>query len=731
LVIALAGQVAARTIHRRALLIGINDYSASRLASVGPPVPGRVYSNLDGAVTDVSIMRELLIAKKSFAPSDIVTLTDQQATRAAILKAIETELVAPANQGDIILFYYSGHGSQVRNTLSYEADRLDESLVPADSRRGAPDIRDKELCRYFNRILARGAQLTIVLDSCHSASGARGFDGGTRFRAVKVDDRDVADPGDLPWPEDRGALVFAAAQDFDLAYETMDAGTIHGAFSWALERAMREAPPDEPAAETFASAEARLRVEMPAQEPVIAGNADARLRPFVGTRGSRRSMRPVVAVEKLSGPGEYILNGGWVNGLTNGSQLRLSGNDGVRLDVISLSGMSHAVARVVGTDLRTPIGPGTLLEMATWAAPPGKPLRICIPRGGDDAVPLARALRAEAMRKGIRWLDDPTETTPTHLLRRSRSAWDLVTGGDAIVAGESPLARVPEGAALFVQLPVTERLANALSDLEGIELVAGPETADYVLIGRIRGADLEYAWIRPAASAMDGKHAVLPVRTSWIAASNALAALALRETMSRLERVHGWHELESPPGAVAPFRLAMRSDSDGTLIGNNGRLVGGERYRLALRAHDDAAAEAVAPRYIYVFVIDSAGSGVLLFPPRNAGSVENRLPIAARAGELVAMSPREIQLGRHTITVTEPFGVDTYFLLCTDEPLGSLACLEWDGVRGPQVIPKSELERLLAATAAGSRGDGSIRTPPNWSLDKFVFESAPPGRNAR
>jgi hypothetical protein len=442
-------------------------------------------------------------------------------------------------------------------------------------------------------------------------------------------------------------------------------------------------------------------------------------------------MRPVVAVEKSSGPGEYILNGGWVNGLTNGSQLRLSGNDGVRLEVTSLSGMSHATARVIGTDLRTSIEPGSLLEIATWAAPPGKPLRVCIPRAGDDAVPSARTLRAEAVRKGIRWLDDPTESTPTHLLRWRGSAWDLVTGGEAIGLGESPLAHVPAGAALFVQLPVTEHLANELEDLEGIELVAGPESADYVLVGRIRGASLEYAWIRPGTSAMDSKHAVLPVRTSWIAASNALASLTLHETMSRLERVHGWLKLESPPGAFAPYRLAMRSDSDGTLVDNNGRLVGGGHYHLALHPREGAAANAGSSRYIYVFIIDSAGSGVLLFPPRNGGSVENRLPIATRAGQPLAEPLHEIQLGRDTITVTEPFGVDTYFLLCTDEPLSSLACLEWDGVRGPQSIPKSELERLLAATAAGSRGDDGIRTPPNWSLDRFIFESFPPGSSAR
>ena len=147
-------RIVAQPPHKRALLIGINDYSASRLPSTGlEPAPGRDWANLDGALNDVTIMRDLLVSLRGFAPSDVAVLTDQQATRKAILQAIDTRLVAPVKPGDIILFYYSGHGSQVRNSLSDELDHLDESLVPADSRRGAPDIRDKELRARFNRII--------------------------------------------------------------------------------------------------------------------------------------------------------------------------------------------------------------------------------------------------------------------------------------------------------------------------------------------------------------------------------------------------------------------------------------------------------------------------------------------------------------------------------------------------------------------------------------------------
>src|SRR4051812_40104256 len=236
---------------RRALLIAINDYSASTISTrpLAPPAPGRDWPNLSGAVTDAGILQQMLPPLYGFDPHDVVTLIDQSATRNAILRAVDELLLKPAEKGDVLLFYFAGHGSQVRNSLSDEPDKLDESLVPADSRLGVPDIRDKELRRLFNLILDRGARLTVILDNCHSGSGARGLMTGLRPRGLKADRRDVADSsGYGPRPEERGALVLSAAEDFDRAWETRDEeGTFHGAFTWALLRAMRDAEPNEPA----------------------------------------------------------------------------------------------------------------------------------------------------------------------------------------------------------------------------------------------------------------------------------------------------------------------------------------------------------------------------------------------------------------------------------------------------------------------------------------------------
>ena len=169
----------------------------------------------------------------------------------------------------------------------------------------------------------------MILDNCHSGSGAPRSGHRRAARASEARFRDtVADrtsPG--PRPEERGALVISATQDFDIAWESRDdEGKMHGAFSWAWIRAMRDSNAGETAAETFARASARLRAEKPYQEPVLAGNREVTLSPFLGIRSDRRGDRTVISVEKIRRDGTVLLQGGWANGLTVGTELRTWGD---------------------------------------------------------------------------------------------------------------------------------------------------------------------------------------------------------------------------------------------------------------------------------------------------------------------------------------------------------------------------------------------------------------------
>jgi hypothetical protein len=731
---------------RRALLIGIDDYTASRL---GPrprtPLPaGRDWPNLSGARNDVGGMEEMLVLLYGFDRRDIVTLVNQAATRQAILQSIEQELVLNAGRGDEVFFYFAGHGSQVRNSLSTEPDKLDESLVPADSRLGALDIRDKELRPLFNSILDRGARLTVMLDNCHSGSGARGLATGAHPRGINPDNRDVADGRDLgPRPENRGALILAAAQDLDEAWETRDAqGKMHGAFSWAWLRAMRDSSAGESAAETFLRASARLRAETPYQEPVLAGST-AHLHPFLGARNDRRGGRAVVGVEKVRSDGTVVLQGGWANGLAIGSELRLFSDDQttVRLRVTALHGLGQSQARIAtaGRSLPQAIQSGALLEVVGWAAPPAPPLRVWTPRVSGSArsiAALGRTMAAAAERRHIRWVYDPIDVQATHLLRRGPAQWELLgPSGNVEPAGDddaavAAIARIPVGASLFVQFPAPAAMIDGIAigagtDREGIDPTDRPEDADYILVGRYYERRLAYAWMRPSVTKSDRRRTGLPLRGDWTIEDGRDDTLrdsvpALRDGILALRKIQAWHLLDSPPEARFLYRLKLRRTADRELV--QGSVIGDEQYGLLLRAVSGLPAR-VPPRYVYVFSIDSYGKSSLLYPL--SGSVENYFPLPS------APPPNEILLGpAASILVTPPYGVDTYFLLSSDERLTNERILEWDGVRTRDGAPLTPLEELLLLTSSASRSS-TVITPSTWSIERLVVESVPPRKPAK
>jgi hypothetical protein len=724
---------------RRALLVGINDYSASTLAH-GPlrgAVDGREFHSLGGAVRDVETMRELLVRRFGFAASDIVTLTDQEATRAAILDKLQKHLVEGTGPGDILFFFFAGHGSQVRNTQSDERDKLDESLVPADAPLGIPDIRDKELRRVLNAMLDRGGFPTVVLDSCHSASGGRGgIPSGAIPRGVKADLRDVADgSAEGPWPEHRGALVIAATQDFELAWEVKDdEGHVRGALAWALACAMRDAIPGEPAVDTFLRTQARVRAARPDQDPVLAGDAAARLRPFLGVDRQRSARSPsVIAVEKVAGDGAVILQGGWVNGLTIGTELRLASDPGTRLQVTSMIGLGRSEARVTPSSQRTRastrVASGTLLEVVSWAAPPSRPLRVWIPTMPSGGAPFARRLEHEAQKRQVHWIADPTEARLTHLLRPRNTAWELLMPDNVTklfppeTTAEEVMEAIPARASLFVQLPVPTSIATALevgpgTEADGIEPVIDPGDADYLLVARLapgtapdRG--VEVAWVRPYALGTDGRRSGMPARSQWQPAEDKAATPVLSDAVLRLRRVHGWHVLESPPAEHPAYGLAIRREPDGKRV-ENAVLVGHHEYGLTLRELPHREAGAVAPRYAYAFLVDSWGKGVLLFP--TSGSVENRFPLNPAA------APPEIVLDA-LFEAAAPYGVDTFYLLLTDEPLPNPWVLEWDGVRSRKSEVSTPLAELVEMTGAATRSGERKRTSPHWSLERIYVES--------
>lgn len=142
---------------KRAVLIGINKYQ----------VPG---ADLQGCVNDVANLSGVLTTYYGFADKDITTLTDAQATKKAMERAIK-KLIRSGKKGDVLLLHYSGHGSNVPDDNGDEADKRDEILCPTDLDWKDP-FRDDWLRKSLGK-LRSGVNLTVIMDCCHSGTITR------------------------------------------------------------------------------------------------------------------------------------------------------------------------------------------------------------------------------------------------------------------------------------------------------------------------------------------------------------------------------------------------------------------------------------------------------------------------------------------------------------------------------------------------------------------------------
>lgn len=124
----------AQTTNRKlALLVGINEYSQK--------------SHLYGCLNDVELQKELLIHRFGFKERDICILRDREATRENIETAFLEHLTEQVTREDVVLFHFSGYGSQVKisNSSDPTQGQFANSLVPIDATiptKGSPATND-------------------------------------------------------------------------------------------------------------------------------------------------------------------------------------------------------------------------------------------------------------------------------------------------------------------------------------------------------------------------------------------------------------------------------------------------------------------------------------------------------------------------------------------------------------------------------------------------------------
>ena len=331
----------------RAVFIGIDTYAYSNSR---PQYATADFKDLSGAVNDAQNIKKALGAaytlgfdgdvagKCSTANALSITLTNECATRKAILEAWANQIGA-SKSGDTLILYYAGHGSQFVDLQDNQASGYNDTILPYDARKPGGDqgeIYDRQIKDIIDGATAKGINVVTIFDSCNSGTATRDpfSEGESRSalrRVARAGDTAARPPASANDDGLRGVRAFglgaqelkqgsgyrvhfAAAADGEDAREVGVVGDRAGVFTTALIEAVRAMPE---AAFADIATEVRLKVAERghnAQHPQAEGALNA-------TMGGAERRGPLFALKAAGG--QVWLQDGQVSGVTLGSTFAL------------------------------------------------------------------------------------------------------------------------------------------------------------------------------------------------------------------------------------------------------------------------------------------------------------------------------------------------------------------------------------------------------------------------
>jgi WD40 repeat protein len=199
------------------LAVGINEYADKDY--------NLRYATSDAKAFSTQLQQEL-DKQKRFARIDMTVLSDQNATKNNILKAIE-DLAERVQPEDELFFFVASHGTAAQDRffliphdLGYAGSRsaLDEQAVHTILQHS---ISDQELERAFQRLDA--GRILLVLDACNSGQALE----ADEKRRGPMNSRGLAQ---LAY--EKGMYILTAAQSYQAAQEVARIG--HGLLTYSL-----------------------------------------------------------------------------------------------------------------------------------------------------------------------------------------------------------------------------------------------------------------------------------------------------------------------------------------------------------------------------------------------------------------------------------------------------------------------------------------------------------------
>ena len=198
------------------------DQGHALVVGVGADLPNTV----DDAIGIAKILQDP--ARCAYPPDQVHLLTGEEATRAAILAALDdlSSIQSPTSNPLTVIVYFSGHGYQVTSPTGefyyllphgHDLNRLYQTCISG--------------AEFTDRLRAIPAQkLLLLLDCCHAGGVGAPYDGGAKAPGLQMAKSPLPPEAQGLLAEGSGRVLVASSQEDELSY----AGRPYSVFTLAL-----------------------------------------------------------------------------------------------------------------------------------------------------------------------------------------------------------------------------------------------------------------------------------------------------------------------------------------------------------------------------------------------------------------------------------------------------------------------------------------------------------------
>jgi hypothetical protein len=431
-----------------ALIASIDNY----------PIPAH---RLNGCVNDAQSFSEYLkrFADANGLPIQTVELFDEKATRQGIIKGFAH--FDAAKDGDMCVFYYSGHGSQMPAPKEFwdESDGQSETMVCYDSRlpKGR-DLADKELGYLLWKATGdKDVHFLVVTDCCHSGTITRKLEEKSRMADPAVTQTKAREylgfseyvkKGDSIQPPAARHIHLSAAKDNETAKEYNIGGVQRGVFTYSLVEALETTGGRATYANLVEAVNSKVKNRVKEQSPQFNGYGfqDKTNLSFLGDGATLSRKDFLLTFDKTNG---WIVKAGSLQGISPAGAVFKTA-DGTELQTQKVSTNYSTVS---GTDAI----PRDTQQRVTLNSVSFRRTRIGLAKDSEAAgASLIRRGWGDQQFPLLQWTDDVS--TADYLIRAYNGSFRLTT-----LTSEVPLfRRVKEYSmpAVYKFLDDVERVAN-------------------------------------------------------------------------------------------------------------------------------------------------------------------------------------------------------------------------------------------------------------------------------